>query len=188
MPVKQTMNLYYKVDRTTKPATAALYILFIMVVLLGLSKVLIYDLWVKVQNAREASAIVQMHLSDALAGIADYDEVKKEYQRYSVTDEERAQIDRMEIITLLDQNIGAFAQMRSYAVSGMTVHVQIDQVTLAETAEIVRLLEASPIVSRTTVNTASTVGEDGERDLVSASILIELTKEVKADEETAVSP
>ena len=29
-PVKQTLNLYYKPDRTTKPATIALYVLFVL--------------------------------------------------------------------------------------------------------------------------------------------------------------
>ena len=49
VPTKGTMNLYYKPDRTTKPATIALYVLFALTVLLGLSKVLVYDLWVQVR-------------------------------------------------------------------------------------------------------------------------------------------
>ena len=36
-PTKRTMNLFYKPDRTTKPATIALYILFGLVCILGLS-------------------------------------------------------------------------------------------------------------------------------------------------------
>lgn len=37
VPTKRTMNLYFKPDRTTRPATVALYVLFVLVVLLGLS-------------------------------------------------------------------------------------------------------------------------------------------------------
>ena len=37
-PTKTSMNLFYKPDRTTKPATAALYVLFVLVCLLGLGK------------------------------------------------------------------------------------------------------------------------------------------------------
>ena len=51
--------------------------------------------------------------------------------------------------------------------------------TLAQTAEIVRRLEESPLVERTTVNTAATTEEDGE--LVSAGILIQLHKEVAGE-------
>ena len=46
-PTKRTMNLFYKPDRTTKPATIALYILFGLVCILGLSKFLVYDLWME---------------------------------------------------------------------------------------------------------------------------------------------
>ena len=51
VPTKRTMNLYFKPDRTTRPATVALYVLFVLVVLLGLSKVLVYDLWMEVDGA-----------------------------------------------------------------------------------------------------------------------------------------
>lgn len=218
MPVKRTMNLYFKADRTTKPATVALYVIFVAVVLAGLSKVLIYDLWLKVEDARVALAAVQYQLNNAMAELTDYDEVKQEYQRYSATDEERAQVDRTEIVRLIDENIASVAKVHTYTVSGMQINVAIDNVTLSEVAEIVRLLEASPIVVSTVVNTAATTentaaeniltetadmapeagavtdevnidtAENKDGDLVSANIMIELAKEDKTDEETTVSP
>jgi len=51
-PVKRSMNLYYKPDRTTKPATVALYVLFALVCLLGLGKFLVYDIWVETREAQ----------------------------------------------------------------------------------------------------------------------------------------
>lgn len=174
-PTKRTMNLYFRPDRTTKPATVALYVLFVAVVLLGLSKVLVYDLWVKVDGARAALAAVEGRLDAAMEELSGYPEVKEKYQRYSATDEERELIDRMEVLALLDEAIGSTGQLSGVAVSGRVVQAQFNQVTLAQTAEIVRRLEESPIVERTTVNTAATTAEDG--DLVSASILIQLQKE-----------
>ena len=71
------------------------------------------------------------------------------------------------------------SQLSSVAASGQVVQVQFKRVTLAQTAEIVRRLEESPLVERTTVNTAATTEEDGE--LVSAGILIQLHKEVAGE-------
>lgn len=176
-PTKRTMNLYFKPDRTTKPATVALYVLFVLVVLLGLAKVLVYDLWVKVDSARNSLAVVESRLETTMGELSDYDEVKEEYQRYSATDEERELIDRMEVLALLDDAIGSTGELNSVAVNGKAVQVQFRRVTLAQTAEIVRRLEESPIVESTTVNTATTTEEDG--DQVSASILIQLQKEVE---------
>lgn len=171
-PVKRTMNLYYKPDRTTKPATIALYVLFALAVLLGLSKVLVYDQWVRLQNARSGLAAVEQQLEDAMGSLSDFAEAREEYLRYAPTGMEAGTIDRMEILALLDSAVSSPAKMDTVSVSGDTVQVQFSQVTLAQTAGIVARLEASPLVEGTTVNTASTTEE--ARDLVSASIRIQL--------------
>lgn len=174
-PQKRTMNLYYKSDRTTKPATAALYVIFVLVVALGLGKFLVYDLWSEVRNARARLESLETQLAVITEQLENYDEVKNRYQKYSATEEEAAQVDRMEILNMLNDSIGANAQMSSLSISGRSVSVQFSGVTLAQTAEIVRLLEQSPIVERTSVNTASNKEDEG--GLVSAGVLIDLKKE-----------
>lgn len=174
-PTKRTMNLYYKPDRTAKPATIALYVLFVLVVLLGLSKVLVYDYIVEVRQAQGVLAAVEQQRDSVMASLSDFAQVQEEYRRYTPTEEEAATVGRMDILALLDNAVGTTAAMNTVSVAGDTVQVQFSQVTLAQTAEIVARLEASPIVERTTVNTASTTGE--AQDLVSASIRIQLRKE-----------
>lgn len=173
-PVKRTMNLYYKPDRTTKPATIALYVLFALAVLLGLSKVMVYDQWVRVQNARNDLAAVEQQLEDVMGSLSDFAEVREEYLRYAPTGMEAETVDRMEILALLDSAVRSPAQVDAVSIGGDTVQVQVSQVTLAQTAGIVARLEASSLVEGTTVNTASTTGES--QDLVSASIRIQLKK------------
>lgn len=177
LPEKRTMNLYYKADRTTKPATIALYVLFALVVLLGLCKPLVYDVIQKVDTAEHQAAGLRAELDAANVRLAGYEEVEERYIRYSATEEEDAQIDRMEVLDLLDGAVGASAQMSGISVSDNTVIVRFSGVTLAETAQIVQVLEQSPIVEGTTVNTASTDGQGGSGSIVSADILIHLQKE-----------
>lgn len=171
-PVKRTMNLYYKPDRTAKPATIALYVLFVLVLLLGLSKVLVYDMIVQVREARGVLTEVERQVDSVMASLSDFSEVQEKYRRYTPTEEEAGTIGRMEILALLDSAVGSAAAVDAVSISGDLVQVQFSQVTLAQTAEIVARLEASPIVARTTVSTASTTGE--AQDLVSASIYIQL--------------
>ena len=179
VPTKRTMNLYFKPDRTTRPATVALYVLFVLVVLLGLSKVLVYDLWIQVEETRAALAVSESRLAGVMAELSDYDQVEERYFRYAATEEEQALVDRMDVLFLLDSAIGTGTQMNSITITGDEVQVRFSGVTLAQTAEIVRRLEESPLVERTTVNTAATTEEDGE--LVSAGILIQLHKEVAGE-------
>ena len=181
VPQKRTLNLYYKPDRTTKPATVALYVLFVLVCLLGLGKLLVYDLWVETTAAQRTLAAAEEQLNGVMRELTDYNEVRERYQRYSATDEERELIDRIEVLALLDEAVGSRAQMESIAISGDTVQILFSGVTLAQTAQIVQALEASPIVASTTVNTASTTDENAPRDdsaPVQANALIRLQKEV----------
>ena len=174
-PAKRTMNLYYKPDRTTRPATIALYVLFVLTILLGLSKLLVYDLWQETRDAELRMAAAQRELTSVMAELTDYDEVRERYSRYSATEEEQALVDRMEVLTLLDGAVGSVARMDNISISGTTVQIQFSGVTLAQTAQIVNALEASPIVAATEVNTASTTETAG--DLVQTNIRILLQKE-----------
>lgn len=174
-PTKTSMNLFYKPDRTTKPATAALYILFALTCLLGLSKLLVYDLWQENREAQQSLTAVQGQLEGAMRQLEDYAEVRERYSRYSATEEERALIDRIEVLKLLDEAVGDSAQLDSVTISGEVAQVQFSGVNLAQTAQIVRVLETSPLVSSTTVNTASTTENAGA--LVQTSIQIQLQKE-----------
>lgn len=173
-PVKRQMNLYYRPDRTTRPATIALYVLFAVVVLAGLSKVLVYDLWAEVQESERALSAVETRLDGVMAELSDYGEVQERYRRYSATEEEQALIDRMEVLSMLEDAIGNMAEMNNISINGSLVQVQFSGVTLAQSAQIVNALESSPIVAGTTVNTASTTEESGA--LVQAGVLIQLQK------------
>ena len=181
-PTKRTMNLFYKPDRTTKPATAALYVLFVLTCLLGLGKVTVYDLWAETRAAEQTAAKEQAQLEGIMAELADYSEVQERYSLYSATEEERDLIDRMEVLSLLDEAVGSTASMDAVSIGGDTVQLQFSGVTLAQTARIVKALEASPIVSYTMVNTAATTQSEGapadDSAPVQASVLIQLQKEV----------
>lgn len=182
-PVKRSMNLFYKPDRTTKPATIALYALFILVCLLGLGKFLVYDLWAETAQARRTLAAAEEERSGVMAQLADYSEVRERYNRYAATEEERELLDRMEILALLDEAVGATADMESISVSANTVQLQFSGVPLAETARIVKKLEASPLVASTTVSTAATTQEGAapqdDSAPVQTSMLIQLQKEAE---------
>lgn len=176
-PTKTTMNLYYKLDRTTKPSTISLYALFAAVVLLALAKILVYDVWQENRAAQRSLAAAQDELNGVLMQLTDYDEVQQRYFRYAATDEERALVDRMDVLAMLDSTVG-IAKIDSISISGARVQIQVSDVTLAQIATIVSNLESNQLVSGVVVSTASTTGSDS--DLTRTSISIQLRKE--ADE------
>lgn len=170
-PTKKTMNLYYKQDRTTKPATAALYILFLCVVLLALAKFLILDMLIELGDKKEQLELNQSKLEAYDEQLADYDKILLEYQRYAATPDEEV-TDRLELLTLVDSAVRSTAKVDSIEINGEEMLLQFSGVTLSQTANIVQQLEASPLVASTQVNTAATT--EGGRDTVRASVLIQL--------------
>ena len=173
-PIKRSMNLYYKPDRTTKPATAALYILFALTCLLGLAKVMVYDLWAETRDAERVLTFEQTRLEGVMAELADYEQVLDQYHRYAATEEEEGIVDRMRVLRLLDSAIGTGPRLDSIAISGDVVQVRVSGVTLAQTARIASTLETSPIVEKTVVTTASTTEA---ADQMTAGVHIYLKKE-----------
>lgn len=178
-PEKRNMNLFYRPDRTTKPATIMLYVMFTAVCMLGLSKILIYDVWEETYQAGRALEAEQEKLNSVMLGLRDYDEVKERYVRYAATEEERALVDRMEILAMLEEAMGSTASMDSISISGSTVQIQFSGATLAEISQIVSRVEASPIVEEIMVNTASATKEGGAP--VQANMLIQLQKGVEEE-------
>ena len=177
-PTKTSMNLFYKPDRTTKPSTIALYVLFAVVVMLGLAKWLVYDVWIEKYQAEQALAAAQSEFDGILLQLADYNEVRERYFRYSATDEEQTLVDRMKVLAMLETAAGD-AALDSIEINGSQVRIEISNVTLAQTADIVNRLEKSPMVAGTVVSTAATTGNDG--DLVQTNITIQLQKEAEEE-------
>lgn len=173
-PSKRHMNLYYKMERTAVPSAVLLCSLSVFAILLVLSKFFVFDLVQEERQTKRELESAREQLQECQAQVMDYEDVAFTYSRYAATEEEAAQVDRVQILDLLDQAVRSRSQVLQVTVSGGTVTVNISVRTLRETAQIVRELEASPIVERTMVNTAAAA--PGEDSMVSADILIELVK------------
>lgn len=152
------MNLYYKPDWTTRPATAALYVLFVMTLMAGFGKLFVYDLLLKLEETEEQMSRVQRECGVCEERLENYDEILRQYRMYSAAEEEEGHTDRMEILELLDEKVRPSASISSVSVTKGLVNVRFSGVTLGETAEIVRKLNTSPLVAGTSVSTA--VAED----------------------------
>lgn len=189
MPTKRTMNLYYKPDMTTVPATVSLYVLLAVVLLLALLKVGVYDILWGLSMNRNQLAQLQEQQAQYAAGLDGYDEVRHTYLLYSTTEEEKNQTDRMAVLDLLDEVVRPRARIEAINIRQGQVSLRFSGATLSETAEIISRLGQSPLVGSTTVETARTVGSQ-EHDLpaetqgypVTANVLITLAKESEVEQ------
>lgn len=154
-PTKCSMNLYFKVDRTTVPATAALYVLFATAVLLGLGKIMIYDFVSQEKQLESQLLELEQRAAQQMQQLTSYDQVLEDYIRSIPTQQEQAQADVMELLDLIDTTIRPTAQVSQVSISGNEVVISFSGVTLAQAADLVVRLEESPLVDNIQVDTAS---------------------------------
>ena len=178
-PTKKRMNLYFKVDRTTAPATAALYISFVVVVLVALSNVMILDPWLEVRGLEEQARQLEEENAALLLQLKDFSKVQEEYLRIAPTEEEQAQGDILEVLQLIDGVIRPSAQVKQVSVSENKVLLTFSGVTLGESAQLVSLLEQSPLVTGTSVDTAVSREEDQGLSEVHVYFEMNVEKEVQ---------
>ena len=179
-PTKTTMNLYFRENRGTKPATILLYVLFVLVLLLAAGKFLVLDRVLAVDALEDEAVRMESQTASVMARLGEYPAVLEEYTRLAPTEREQALTDRMDVLDLIDEVIRPAAHISQVTIQDQQVLVEFSGVTLVETADIVSRLEASPLVARTTVDTAAS---EEDRATVDVDMLIELSGGEEAAQE-----
>lgn len=162
-PTKRSMNLYFKVDRTTAPATAALYVLFALAVLLALGKIMIYDFMMQEKQQENQLLSLEQRTVQQMQQLENYNQVLEDYIRSVPTQQEQDQPDVMELLSLIDTTIRPAARVSQVDIADNQVVISFSGVTLAQAADLVVRLEQSPLVADTQVDTASST--DGNQQV-----------------------
>lgn len=181
-PTKRSMNLYFRQDRTSAPATAALYILFALALLLVLGKVAVYDPWAETTALEEQAAALEAQNAAQIQQLKDYNQVLQEYLRVLPTQQEQETVDRMEILNLIDRVVRPAAQITKLSIAEDKVLLTFSGVTLSRAAELVTQLEQGDFVVSTSVDTA-TSGQD-EGDQATVTVFFTVTTGEAQEEET----
>lgn len=162
-PTKRSMNLYFKVDRTTAPATATLYVLFALAVLLALGKIMIYDFMMQEKQLENQLLSLEQRTVQQMQQLENYEQVLEDYIRSVPTQQEQDQPDVMELLSLIDTTIRPAARVSQVDIADNQVVISFSGVTLAQAADLVVRLEQSPLVDNTQVDTASST--DGNQQV-----------------------
>lgn len=156
-PTKTTINLYYKEDKSAGISTFTLYVIFIIVILMALSKMFVFDVISDLNKAEKQYNEYQVILDSYMSGLKNYDEVNDEYNKYSysyLTDQEKLQ-DRMDVLAMLEATIFANSNVQSVSISEDIISVNLTDIDLEETAVLAKSIEGYDIVDNVAVNTAS---------------------------------
>lgn len=184
-PDKQTINLALK--ETDAISVRNQIIAFgVFIICLGLFvKFAVIGRLEAVEQAKRTYLETQQHIQTLEERAKEYNEVKKLYGRLNDTflsESEKKEIDRMEIINLIEACVIERADIERMSITGNEVTITIVDTTLGAVSEIVAALEKDDRTGYVTVFTAGTDSQKQQAGTVSADIMVQLRQEVKDNE------
>jgi hypothetical protein len=181
-PTKRTLNLVIREDSMNRPIFALPIFILLVAALLAFAKFAVIDRLAAVFAARTSLSAQENELKMKTAANAEYNTVLNEYNRYffsGYSAAENAQVDRVEIITLLEQKLIYSAKISSITVLGNKVTVNLSGVTLEELSLIIRNIRDEKNISDVSVFNAGTQSKTDGNKLSSVSLTITFSKAEK---------
>mgnify|MGYP000980439131 CR=1 FL=1 len=172
-PSKTRINLAMREKRQIDPKIAIPAIFIVLLLVAAVAKFGVIDRMAQVAEAQRGLDFVLSQKAYMEAAVADYEEVRAEYAKYSINwmdDVERSLVKKTDMIDLLDNEILVDSETRSINISGNTISAELVGLDMeASSALVERLYERDDVaeVQVFRITTEETVG-----DQVIVSILI----------------
>ena len=177
LPSKKTMNFVHH-ESSFNPKKVLPLAIVVIIVAAVFAKFGIMDQLDKKTAAYNDLAQRQEQLAVVNAKLAGYDELEKQYGRYSygwMSESEVNMVSRMDVLALVEQKISPASVIENIAVNNNVLTLNIHGITLEQASAMVKSLEESEMVSSATVYSAS--AENAEDASIFLSII--LTKEAE---------
>ena len=177
LPTKKTMNFVHHASSFNLKKILPMAIVVIIAAAL-FAKFGILDQLDKKTAAYNDLAQRQEQLAVVNAKLAEYDELAKQYGRYSygwMDESEVNMVSRMDVLALVEEKITPAAVIENIAVNNNVLTLNIHGITLEQASAVVKSLEQSEMVTSATVYNAD--AETAEEASIFLSII--LTKEAE---------
>lgn len=164
-PSKKTVNLVVYKKTINSPTRAIPAFVAFLLLLSIFVKIGVIDELARVSLAQNELSQQQQLLDTMVSYNEDYDDVLKEYNRYSndyLTPDEAYMTDRLDLITLFETTVMGEANIPSLTISGDTCQMVLTDVTLDRVASIVADLQQSDLITYIAVSTAGTSNNNGQ--------------------------
>ena len=187
-PKKTGMNLFYKVDRATGPATIMFYIAVALVVILIVGKVGVFDLLQDVSSLEQQISGMEAQVQDMTDAAKDFKQIKAEYNRYTqgYLQEGEMPIDRLVLLDMLEETVFDESNLESASIVDDGIFISYTGLNLEETSALVKELEEYQWVKEVTIQNASLATDQKSGvETISTSMIIEIyatMEEVPANE------
>ena len=171
-PGKKTMNFVHH-KSCFNPRRVLPVVLVLLIAAAAFVKFGILDPIDKKTAALSELSVKQSQLAVINQKLSGYDDLKKQYGRYSygwMNETETGLVSRMDILDLVEKKIAPTATITDIAVNNNVLTLNIFGLTLEQASGVVRSLEQSNLVQRASVYSA--VAEEADQASIYMSIVV----------------
>ena len=176
LPNKTTMNLYYK--ENAKENNVPMFIVGLVLIAICVflfTQFLVVNRLRKLNQLQGEVAVIQSEYDTKLRYLADYDEVKENYRRYTteyLTKDKEKVVDREKIIHLLENSVEGLGTINNYMIVDNNVSLKVITKDLETVEAIKRNLDGNSYVTDVTIYTAATTNAG-----ITSSIVFNVSQE-----------
>ena len=172
LPSKKTMNFVH--HESSINVKKMLPLILVIIVAMGVfAKFAILDPLDKKTAAYTELGLKQQQLDAVNAKLSGYDELEKEYGRYSygwMNETEVNMVNRMDVLRMVEEEIASKAFIDNLAVNNNVLTLNIHGITLEQASAMVKSLEARGLVQSAAVY--NVVAEEAEEAEIFMSIIM----------------
>ncbi len=177
LPTKREINLAGVGETTLDIKTAVAAIILIIAGATIFSIFGVAGRFAKLYQAQSAAAEAERDLAESLEILAGYDMTQDEYAHYTfenMTNEEMAQVERTDVLRLLDERVIGKCEVEYWSVSENVLTLRIVGLTLEQVNRVLQDINQDELVSYSTVSTAQKEDktEEGIISTVTADIQV----------------
>lgn len=191
IPSKRRINLAHIGEESINWALAVPGIILIVVLAVIFSKFAVADRFAKLSQKRSEANAIEKQRDDYYEMIGSLGEIDLEYAHYSYdnfTEDELGMVDRVEVLSLIDEVVLSKADVNSWSLSGNVLQLNIEGITLDEVSVLSQNLEDNRLVRYCMVSTAQTndgynTGNQNVRAVMTVYLSIPETEENDAIED-----
>lgn len=179
-PDKQTINLVVQEIDKVKVRNQLISFVLFLICLAAFTKFAVIDRLKQAEEAKCAYLEIEQQIQSMGERTKEYGKVQDLYSKLNNTflsESEAVEIDRMEIMSIVEECVLDKANMESINITKNQVMIAIVDTTLDAVSEIVAALESNEKTAYVTVSTAGTEKSGEENKTISADIMVQLKAE-----------
>ena len=177
IPDKRSINLATVGEQRINWMVAVPLMLLMIAGSFVFARVLVYDRFNQVYEAEQEAWAIQSRVDAGRRVIDSYGPLNDLYAHYAYadfTEEELGRVDRVKVMDLIENVIIPRTPIDNWSLTGNTLTLTVEGVTLQEIGTTMQSLLSENIVDRYVITTASGVNVESQNEVVTANVIIYL--------------